>query len=195
MICGYGDGLVFAKNCDDPHKTDDVESDLVRANTLRAYNEVWRTRSNDPEHGAEVIIMQRLAENDLSGHVLEEEDPNLVHLMLPLEYDPRRHCHTPLPFDDPRTVDGELLWPERFSRAWVDRQRKLVGSHAFHGQYQQTPVARGGGIILRDWWQVWPPEGDEMTWTATVEDNGRVRRVMLYPDLEYVLLSCDTAFS
>ncbi|MBV8458412.1 MAG: hypothetical protein JO122_17560 [Acetobacteraceae bacterium] len=56
---------------DDPHKTDEAESELVRGGVIRAYDEVWRTRSNDPQEGVEVIIMQRLAEGDLSGHLLE----------------------------------------------------------------------------------------------------------------------------
>jgi predicted phage terminase large subunit-like protein len=181
---------------DDPHKTDEVESDLIRQGVIRAYDEVWRTRSNDPVHGAEVVVMQRLSEGDLAGHMLDENDPNLVHLMLPLEHDTRRHCITMLPFEDPRTVDGELLWPERFNRTWVEKQRKLVGNHGFSGQYQQTPTARGGGIILRDWWKLWPPEEQEDSWTQLItDDTGDTRRRTVFPDLDYVLACCDTAYS
>jgi predicted phage terminase large subunit-like protein len=178
---------------DDPHKTDEVESDLVRQATIRAYDEVWRTRSNDPAYGAEVIVMQRLAEGDLSGHVLEEGD--VVHLMLPLEYDSRRHCHTVLGFDDPRTVDSDLLWPERFDAAWAAKQKRVVGPHAWDGQYQQTPTSRGGGIIPRAWWKLWPPEGQEDSWTRDVDVDGRTVRRMVYPGLDYVLLSADTAYT
>lgn len=177
---------------DDPHKTDDVESDLVRTAQVRAYDEIWRTRSNDPLNGAEVIIMQRLAEGDISGHVLEESDPQLVHLMLPMEYDPRRHCTTVLGFSDPRREEGELLWPDRFTDRWVINQKKRMGPHAFAGQFNQIPTARGGGIIQQDWWKLWPPEGQEDSWTS-VDPEGATR--MLYPDLDYVLVSCDTAYT
>lgn len=180
---------------DDPHKTDEVESDLIRAGVIRAYDEVWRTRSNDPTYGAEVVVMQRLNDGDLSGHLLDENDPGLVHLCLPLEYDVRRHCHTVIGFDDPRTLDGDLLWPERFNSAWVFKQRNLVGPHAFAGQYQQIPTARGGGIVLREWWLLWPPEGQEDSWMRTFEQDGMSIRRMIYPDLDYVLLSVDTAYS
>jgi len=61
---------------DDPHKTTEVESQTVVEGQVRAYNEVWRTRSNDPQQGAEVIIMQRQAEGDLSGYLLERDQPN-----------------------------------------------------------------------------------------------------------------------
>lgn len=180
---------------DDPHKTDEVESDLVRQGVIRAYDEVWRTRSNDPAFGAEVTVMQRLNEGDLSGHQLEENDPGLVHLCLPLEYDSRRHCHTVLGFNDPRQVDGALLWPARFDATWVAKQKRLVGPHAYAGQYQQEPTARGGGIVLRDWWKVWPPEGQEDSWFRTFDEEGITIRRMIYPSLEYVLLSVDTAYT
>src|SRR5258706_14880303 len=69
----------------------------------------------DPRHTAEVIIMQRLHERDLSGHVLEN-DPDFVHLRLPAVLDtitfPR--CRTSIGWEDPRPNDGDLLWPERF---------------------------------------------------------------------------------
>ncbi len=180
---------------DDPSKPDEVESDIQRQNTLRGYNEVWRTRSNDPVGGAEVIVMQRLHNSDLSGAILEENDPNLVHLMLPMEFDTRRICHTSLGFTDPRQADGELLWPARFDRKWVANQKRRMGPVAFSGQMNQSPVARGGGIIQRDWWKLWPPEGQEDSWTRDFEVDGKTTRRLIFPDLEYVLLACDTAYT
>lgn len=180
---------------DDPTKPDEVESELQRATTLRAYDEVWRTRSNDPLHGAEVIVMQRLHENDLSGHILSEAGASVVHLMLPMEYDSARHCHTVIGFDDPRKAEGALLWPERFNAQWAIKQKRLMGPHSWTGQMNQIPTTRGGGIIPRDWWKVWPPEGQEDSWTRMVETpDGTIGR-MLYPDLDYVLLSVDTAYT
>ena len=179
---------------DDPHKTDEVESETVRSGVIRAYDEVWRTRSNDPVNGAEVVVMQRLAEGDLSGHLLQERD--IVHLCLPVEYEPSRHCHTVIGFDDPRTVEGELLWPQRFDKAWVEKQKRLVGPHGWAGQYQQIPTMRGGGIVLREWWKAWPPVGQEDSWTRVVTDqDGKSRSIMMYPPLDYVLLSVDTAYT
>lgn len=178
---------------DDPSKPEEVESDLVRQNTNRAYNEVWRTRSNDPVYGAEVIVMQRLHIDDLSGHIIEEKD--VCHLMLPMEYDRQRHCHTVIGFDDPRTVDGELLWPERFDAAWVKKQQVTIGPHAWAGQFNQIPVARGGGIIPREWWKLWPPEGQEDSWVTQVEVDGQRVRKAIYPDMDYILISTDTAYT
>lgn len=170
---------------DDPHKTDEVESDLIRDATIRAYDEVWRTRSNDPKAGAEVIIMQRLGERDLSGHVLEDGD--WCHLMLPLEYDSRRHCSTVIGFEDPRGCgedgellsederqarDGALLWPERFGQDWVQNQKLRMGPFAWSGQMQQAPAPRGGGVIKEEWWQLWAPSDFPPFGTVVVSLDG-----------------------
>ena len=104
---------------DDPNKTDEAEGGPVLESVTRAYDEVWSTRSNDPVHGAEVLIMQRLAENDMTGHVIEKG--GWTHLCIPAEYEAERHCVTVLglPSDryewhDPRGCDedGEPLEPE-----------------------------------------------------------------------------------
>ncbi len=58
---------------------------------------------------------------------------------------------------DARTVDGELLWPERFTRDSVDELKKALrswgGSYAEAGQLQQRPAPRGGGMFQKDDWQ------------------------------------------
>ena len=55
---------------------------------------------------------------------------------------------------DPRTEDGELLWPERFSRESVTSLQKALrswgGSYAEAGQLQQRPAPRGGGMFCKD---------------------------------------------
>lgn len=170
------------KIIDDPHKTQEVESKEVIASQIRAYDEVWESRSNDPKQGAEVIIMQRLGENDLSGHLLNK-DANIVHLCLPAEFEIDRRCVTVLPFEDYRQTDGELLWPQRFDREWA-RKMKSEGTsdYAWAGQYQQRPAPRGGGILKRDWWKIYGPD-----------DPIAVK--LKFPAFSYVLASLDTALT
>jgi predicted phage terminase large subunit-like protein len=59
---------------------------------------------------------------------------------------------------DPRTVDGELLWPERFDRTSVEELKKALrawgGSYAEAGQLQQRPSPRGGGMFQKDDFQI-----------------------------------------
>lgn len=58
---------------------------------------------------------------------------------------------------DARVEDGELLWPERFTRDSVDELKKALrswgGSYAEAGQLQQRPSPRGGGMFAKDDWQ------------------------------------------
>jgi predicted phage terminase large subunit-like protein len=67
-----------------------------------------------------------------------------------MRYDPSRRCETPW-FTDPRTRDGELLFPERFPEAQVAELEKTLGSYASAGQLQQRPAPRGGGLFKRHW--------------------------------------------
>ena len=160
------------KIIDDPHKVDEVESDIVREQVLREYDETLRSRVTDPRTAAEVIIMQRLAQNDLSGHVLDDSN-EFVHLMLPAEFDERRKCVTVLGWEDPRKKEGELLWPERFGPKELAPHKKL--RHVWAGQYQQLPAPRGGSIIKTEYWQLW--------------------KRSTFPQLEFILGSLDTAYT
>lgn len=139
-----GDRIVW----DDPHSAESALSDAHRNTALRVFQETLPTRLNDPEKSAIVIVMQRLHEADVSGYILEN-DLGYEHLMLPMEFEPERKCYTSIGFEDPRKEDGELLFADRFPREVVDRDKKVMGSMAVAGQFQQRPAPRGGGFF--DW--------------------------------------------
>lgn len=148
MTGGRGDRVKI----DDPHSTETAESDTERATTVRIFREGISDRLNDVTTSAIVIIMQRLHEQDVAAVALEL-DIGFVHLNLPMEFDPERACRTyvrgELFFEDPRTEDGELLFPERFPPAEIERLKKAKGSYAYSGQYQQRPTPRSGGMFQR----------------------------------------------
>ena len=179
---------------DDPNSIMEAESEVIRAKANTWFREVVPDRLNDKREDAIVIIQQRTHENDVSGNAMDA-DLGYTHLMIPMEFDTRRRCVTVLGFDeeaneqitweDPRTEDGELAWPERFPEEIIDKLKLEKGPYAYAGQYQQEPSPRGGGIIQRNWWKVWPPED----WAAP--EDGLLR----FPDLDYILASVDTAMS
>lgn len=131
---------------DDPHNVEGALSDKDRATDIRVFKETLTTRLNDPERSAILVIMQRLHEGDVSGEILEG-DYGYTHLCLPMEYEVKRHCTTSIGFSDPRTEEGELLFPERFPRDVVERDKKVMGAHATAGQFQQRPAPRSGGMF------------------------------------------------
>lgn len=139
-----GDRLVI----DDPHSTETAESAAERLATTRRFREGAVNRLNDQERSAIVVVMQRLHEEDVSGVILKT-GMEYVHLCLPMEYDPARHCSTPIGFEDPRKVEGELLDPIRFPRDTVEKLKRDMGSYAYAGQYDQNPRPRQGGMFQR----------------------------------------------
>lgn len=131
---------------DDPHSVEAALSAAHRETALRVFQETLPTRLNNPDKSAIIVVMQRLHESDVSGFILESE-LGYEHLCLPMEYEPERHCVTSIGFKDPRTKEGELLFPERFPAEVVERDKKVMGSYATAGQFQQRPAPRGGGFF------------------------------------------------
>jgi predicted phage terminase large subunit-like protein len=152
-----GDILIF----DDPLNPEQAISQLEREAVNVRFDTTFRSRINDPATGIKIIIMQRLHELDLTGHVLARESSRWEHVSLPAiapenktwtfpSADLNAHQKT----DPARTVTqkaGDLLWAERLPQSFLDGQRIGMGSWAFNGQYQQTPAPLDGGIIKRAW--------------------------------------------
>jgi predicted phage terminase large subunit-like protein len=136
--------------CDDPHNVKEAESDAARKGVCDWYDQVMSTRVNDPKTAARVIIMQRVHEADLSGHVLAQG--GYEHLCLPAEYEESKRT-TVIGWSDPRTELGELLWPERFGPAEIADLKLRLGSYGSAGQLQQRPSPAEGGILKRSWWR------------------------------------------
>lgn len=167
----FADGILM-HNCDDPHKISDGESDAVREHTVEWWDQEMSSRGNDPKKVAKIVVMQRLHERDLSGHLLQEIG-GYEHLCLPAEYDPTRKCSTVLGWRDPREKEGELLWPDRFGKTEVDELKRHLGSQGAAGQLAQLPGPAEGNIVKSAWWR-------------------RYREVP--SDLDYCVISIDLPF-
>ncbi len=160
---------------DDCNSAKEVESELVIASTLEWFDGTLGTRLNNQKLGAVIQIQQRLGENDLTGHILSKTKGEWTHLCLPMEYEPERSFFTTIGWRDPRTEPGELLWPERFGPPEVTSLKTWMGDWRAAGQLQQRPEPRGGGVIKREWWQLWDSE--------------------VYPPMDFILGTLDTAYT
>lgn len=138
---------------DDPISADNANSAAMLEQARIAFTETLPTRVNS-DKSAIVVIMQRLSEKDVSGVILELGLP-YTHLWIPMRYEPDRRCVTSIGWSDPRTVEGELMFPERFSEEYVSALEKSLGSYATAGQLQQRPAPRGGGLINSSWIKYW----------------------------------------
>lgn len=164
---------------DDPHDAARIKSDPDRQAVLTAYDEKLSTRLNSMDRGGVCLIMQRLHDRDLAGHILstmgEEE---WEHCVLPMEYEGPDKDGVPrfasrIGLKDWRTVPGELLAPQQTSARAVRILKKRLGVYGAAGQLQQSPSPREGGILPRAGWRVW--------------------RDLKMPVIETVLLSFDTS--
>ena len=144
-----GDFVVW----DDPLSPEKAYSETERDTANRVFAETLPSRLIDPRSSVIIIIMQRLHEADVSGYILAR-DLGYEHLCLPMEFEPDRRCTTSIGFSDPRTLPDELLFPERFPREVVDRDKDVMGSFATAGQFQQRPVPREGGMFKHHWFNV-----------------------------------------
>ncbi len=135
---------------DDPHNIDEKESAVKREAALDWFDNTWSTRLNDQQTGAMVVVGQRIHEQDVSGHILETNDGEWVHLNLPAEYETETPCVTQWQgggWSDPRTQEGELLWIERFPQEVIDKAKRRHGVYGYSALYGQKPVPAGGGIF------------------------------------------------
>jgi predicted phage terminase large subunit-like protein len=158
---------------DDPHQAQEAQSDTVRESTIDWWDNVMSTRRNDPKKDARVIIMQRLHEADLAGHVLKQG--GWTHLNLPAEFEGDRSA-TSIGWSDPRKEVGELLWPARYGRKEIDELKMLLGPYGAAAQLQQRPSPDEGGILKKHWFRLWPAKD-------------------ALPEFELIIQSYDTAFS
>lgn len=130
---------------DDPHNVLEALSQTQREMALLWWDETMSSRLNDATTGVKVIVMQRLHEQDLSGHVLEQG--GYEHLMIPMEFEVDRRCSTSIGFVDPRKHEGDLLCEKRFPPETVASLQTQLGAYATAGQLQQRPAPRGGGLF------------------------------------------------
>lgn len=104
-----------------------------------------------------VVVMQRLDENDLAGHLLRKG--GWEHVCWPMRYEPSRPKtdkdagHT-ADKRDPRTQPGQLFWPELFTEEKVRQLELDLGPYGTAGQLQQRPSPEGGGLFKREWFRI-----------------------------------------
>ena len=146
-ILGRGADLIVI---DDPQKVQAAFSESERRKANACYDNTISTRLNDKRDGAIVLVMQRLHEDDLVGHVLAREEWEVSTIPAIAEQD-HTYCIGPEPDDLHHRRAGELIQPERQDEAILTAQQRLLGSMGFAAQYQQNPMPADGNAIRREW--------------------------------------------
>ena len=150
VLTGRGADIILI---DDPLKPEEALSEAQRQAANEWFDHTLYSRLNDKRHGAIVIIMQRLHEDDLVGHVLGQEQWEILSFPAIAEKDEEHRIETIL---EPRCFprrQGEALHPDREPLEVLDRIRRTIGEYNFAGQYQQSPAPLGGGLVKAEWFR------------------------------------------
>lgn len=188
-LTGEGGDIIVV---DDAHNVKDGESEAMREACIEWWDYAMSTRLNDPKTGAYVVVMQRVHDSDLVGHILARNN-GWDHLCLPAEYesDHPTPIRSSIGFTDPRTEDGELLWPDRIGREELDELKATLGSYGAAGQLQQRPAPAGGGLFKREWFRYYEDMGEHY---GLLDESGDSIRRVLKSDC-WRFITCDLALT
>lgn len=120
---------------DDPMSTEEANCDDKRAQINRQFDENVLQRLSDKKNGAIVVVMQRLHDNDLTGHLLAKND-GWVHIDLSAIALENEIWDLPYgkTYHRPK---GEVLHEARMSRDDLFETLCSIGGYAFAYQYLQ----------------------------------------------------------
>jgi predicted phage terminase large subunit-like protein len=152
---GFGGDICVG---DDLLNAEDAFSEASRASTNRWIDATFSTRLNNPSTGVFLYVSQRLAQDDVTGHLLEQQKGQWIHIKIPLEAREDETYTFPLSGKVLVRKAGDVLQPERFNPVVVENLKQ--NSREWAGQYQQEPVPELGGIIKRHWWKFYVRPGE-----------------------------------
>jgi predicted phage terminase large subunit-like protein len=154
VLTGRGADLILI---DDPLKPDEALSETKRNAVNEWYDNTLMSRLNDKAEGCIIIIMQRLHQDDLVGHVLEQGHWEVLSLPAIAEADEAHVIETPFGRRLFTRKQGEALHPEREPLAVYENMRQTIGEYNFLSQYQQTPTPVGGAMVKTHWLKFYYP--------------------------------------
>jgi predicted phage terminase large subunit-like protein len=154
VLTGRGADLILL---DDPLKPDDALSETRRGAVNEWYDNTLLSRLNDKATGRIIIIMQRLHQDDVVGHVLEREPWEVLSLPAIAEEDETRVVESIFGQRLFRRQKGEALHPEREPLSVYQAIRQNIGEYNFLSQYQQNPSPPGGAMVKTAWLRFYEP--------------------------------------
>lgn len=146
LIGFHGDIIIW----DDPLKPQNTsESEIETAN--RWIDETLPTRKTDKAVSTVIGIMQRIHQNDPSGHILEKKKSNLKHICFPGEI--RNYYEQLQPKDVARFYKDDLFDARRMDWSVLLDLEEDMGQYGYAGQIGQNPTPTGGGMFKVDHFQ------------------------------------------
>ena len=140
----HGDILIV----DDPLNPQQSASEIELANANRWMEQTLSTRKTDKAVTPTILIMQRLHQDDPSGHTLEKKKVNVKHICLPGEIKHYKHKLSPSKLE--KFYKDDLLDPKRMPWEVLKDLEADLGQYGYAGQVGQDPTPPGGGMFKVD---------------------------------------------
>jgi predicted phage terminase large subunit-like protein len=144
-LTGIGGNLLII---DDPLKLGDAMSEAVRSRANEWYRSTLLSRADNKAKARILVVMQRVHQNDLVGHLQEQGGFEVLNLPAVAQ---RTEDYMLGDGRIYRRKRGELLHPEHEPVEVLLELKREMGPIAFSAQYQQSPIPPGGTIIKRKW--------------------------------------------
>jgi predicted phage terminase large subunit-like protein len=166
VLTGRGADVIVI---DDPLKPDQALSDVGRKAVNEWFDNSLLSRLNNKRSGCIIIVMQRLHQDDLIGHVLVQDDWTVLSFPAIAE---EVEC---VPFSTPFGIrqflrqPGEALHPKRESVQDYEAMRRRIGHYNFSSQYQQRPIPISGNLVKREWLCFYDSDGAPRRYLRVVQ--------------------------
>ncbi|MGZ3279200.1 MAG: phage terminase large subunit [Caulobacteraceae bacterium] len=148
-------GAVLGKGADvliidDPEHGNAAYSEAERRRFNEFYDNTLIGRLNNKSEGVVILVMQRLHQDDATGHLMQSDE--FRHISLPaFASEDIQYPLSDVPGDVYRRQTGEVLNPDREPMEVLERVRRAQGATYFQAQYQQDPAPASGNVVKRNW--------------------------------------------
>ncbi len=154
VLTGRGADVIIL---DDPLKPEEALSETNRNNVNGWYDNTLLSRLNSKQTGVIILVMQRLHQDDLVGHVMDQAKWDVLSFPAIAQEDEVHLIESPLGRRRFERKKGEVLEPKRESKPTLDAIRRTIGEYNFAIQYQQNPMPLGGAIVKTEWLKYYAP--------------------------------------
>lgn len=152
---GSGDEFAGFGILDDPNKPSLVKSQTELQNTIDLYVNAFKSRANNRAKTPFILIMQRVAIDDLTGYVLENEAEDWDLIKVPALNE----------------ETGESIWEDKLPAEELWKMKKQ-SPFVYYSQYQQEPIVLGGSVIKTEWFRFYPvSENYDYQYTFVTSDT------------------------
>jgi predicted phage terminase large subunit-like protein len=148
-IMGFHGHIIIVDDPLNPKKAAS-EKELKTANHWM--DQTLSTRKVNKEVTPMVLVMQRLHQDDPTGHILQKKGKKIFHICLPGEIkNYREEVKPPILI---KYYKKNLLNPTRLSLKALKELEADLGQYGFAGQIGQRPTPPGGGMFKVDHFQI-----------------------------------------